>query len=114
MLPKKYRFSKPDKPVWLKAKKNKINADYFDILYFYSNSIKNPKIIISAGVKVANLATKRHKIKRVINEALYGLLPKINKNIFILIIVKKSCLDKTLKEISAEIEKVFKQRGIIK
>ncbi len=79
------------------------------------NFKKQLKLAVAVGLKISKSAVKRNRAKRQIREALRLLLQnnKIRSGNYILVVAKKSILEKEYAEISQEVELLLKKAGIL-
>jgi ribonuclease P protein component len=89
VLPKSNRLKeeKDFKRVYNKGRYT--NGSYISIKYLYLNYNSATKIGVVVSKKINNKATVRNKIKRQINDVFGYILDKIQKNVYIIVTVKK-------------------------
>jgi ribonuclease P protein component len=106
MLPKKYKLPKKEIKEILNLGKT-YNSDNF-ILKYRLNNKKECRALIIISLKVSKKATIRNLIKRRIHQILYLLFKTFEAKLDIVLIVKKTILDKTFKQIAQELNEAFK------
>jgi len=110
MLPKTYRLP-------LKTELNRLKKDgqifqgkFFGLLLSSGNSSADTsRFAVIVSNKIDKRAVKRNKIRRLINEALKSLWPKIRTGVEGVFLVKKTATEATFEEIKNEIEELFKK-----
>lgn len=109
MLNKKYRITSDKfRRIWKTAKSYQ---GFFLSLKLLINN--ETKIAIVVGKSISKLATDRNKIKRMISAELEKYLPKFSNCNYMVIIAKKSIKDAKQKQVSDELEKMFKMARVI-
>ena len=113
MLSKKYRLKKK-KDFERVYKSGKTIKQDFLLFRILENGLENPRIGIVISKKTLSKATVRNLVKRRIREAVRHFLPRISKNVDIIITAKKrASKDKDLEEIKILIEQAFIKAEII-
>lgn len=107
MLPKKYRLSLKRDFLRIKKSGRYLNGELITLLYCLSPVQAGPRFGFIVSKKISNLATKRNRIKRLLHEAVWSLLPQIKVNGEFILLAKPAILNKNLKEIKGEILKLF-------
>ena len=110
MLPKTYRLPLKTELNRLKKDGQILQGKFFGLLLSpdnLNNEISRFAVIVSN--KIDKRAVKRNKIRRLINEALKSLWPKIKIGVEGVFLVKKTATKATFEEIKNEIEKLFKK-----
>ncbi|MCJ7804290.1 ribonuclease P protein component [Patescibacteria group bacterium] len=110
MLPKTYRLP-------LKTELNRLKKDgqifqgkFFGLLLSPGNlNNDTSRFAVIVSNKIDKRAVKRNKIRRLINEVLKSLWPKIKTGVEGVFLVKKTATEATFEEIKNEIEKLFKK-----
>ena len=113
MLVLKYRLRKKKdfEKIYKLGKTTKQDFLLFRIL---ENKIENPRIGIVISKKTLSKATARNLVKRRIREAVRHFLPKISKNVDIIITAYKgTSKEKSFEEIKTLIEQAFIKAKII-
>ncbi len=113
MLVLKYRLRKKKdfEKIYKLGKTTKQDFLLFRIL---ENEIENPRIGIVISKKTLSKATARNLVKRRIREAVRHFLPKISKNVDIIITAcKGASKEKSFEEIKTLIEQAFIKAKII-
>lgn len=107
MLPKQYRLSRIELNR-VKKKGTLIQGNLFSLLVSRQQEAKQASqfgFIIST--KIHKRAIKRNRVKRLLNEAIYSLLPKIKPGFETVFLAKKRIIDAGLEEIGVEVERLF-------
>lgn len=118
MLPKCYRL--PLQGYWPKIKKKgEIYHGRFLTLFVgppppQNSSEEAAKFGFIVSNKISKKATVRNRIKRLLREAAWELLPKVKDNLALVISGKTNAVGKSLKEIKDELEKLCKTARILK
>ena len=110
MLPKTYRLPLKTELNRLKKDGQILQGKFFGLLLSpdnLNNEISRFAVIVSN--KIDKRAVKRNKIRRLINEALKSLWPKIKIGVEGVFLVKKTATKATFEEIKNEIEELFKK-----
>lgn len=105
MLARKNRFSLTTNYQKLKNQGKWLNFPFFNLLYSYHLKNNVPLVAIVVGVKVSRLSARRHRIKRLISEAVRSTLLSLPPNLTMAIFAKKEINEKSLGEIKTELEK---------
>lgn len=79
---------------------------------FLANNLDSCRFGFVTGLKVSKKSVVRNKIRRRLSESVKLLTPLINKNFDILIFAKTKIAEKNQKEITRDVEDVFKKAGI--
>ncbi len=107
MLPKQFRL-KGNKFEKIKSKGKSLYSPVF-ILLHHKSSASSPQIGYIVSSRVAKKAVTRNRIKRLLREATRPHLSLLPKNKNIIVIAKKTILNKKLNTISKALEKTFNQ-----
>lgn len=78
-----------------------------------SSRFSFPRFAFIISTKISKKATQRNRAKRVLSEAVRGLLPKLKFSFDAVFLGKKSLIGKSFSEIQAEVEKVFRKSGLM-
>ncbi len=70
-------------------------------------SYQPPRLAFIISKKIHKKAIKRNRVRRLLVEAVRGILPKIKPGFDFVFLVKKTILEKKLLEIKNEVEKFF-------
>lgn len=114
MLPQKYRLSLRTELKRVKTTGRLIYGRLFSLLVSKQLMHGKPSrfaFIISS--KVHKRAVKRNQAKRLLSEAIYGLMSKIKPGFDGVFLAKEAIIGKELIEIKREVEKIFRQAGLV-
>lgn len=118
MLPKIYRLSLRDQLPKIKNEGRIYHGMSATIIVGKKLYSPNPEGVSRFGFIVSNRVSKsavaRNRIRRLLREAVYERLSRVNPGLSIVIIGKQKIVGKQLKEIGIELEKLFIVAGIIK
>lgn len=114
MLAKKHRLT--GRSVLEEVKKNGslYQADSFGILVRKGIEDRPSRFAFIVSTKISKVAVDRNKAKRRLREAVKQNIEKTANGYEVIFLAKKKTLEKSSKEISSEVEKVFKESGLIK
>lgn len=115
MLPKQHRLSLRTGLKKVKKQGTLIQGDLFSLLISRQQGIKQPSrfgFIIST--KIHKKAVKRNRVKRLLSEAIQGLLLKIEPGFETVFLVRKKVIDASLSEIEKGVKKLFIEAGVMK
>lgn len=114
MLLKKHRLPLRTELKRIKKEGILIQGDLFSLLVSRQprkNQFSRFGFIIST--KIHKKAVKRNRVKRLLNEAILGLLPKIKPGFDVVFLAKKKIIEADLKEIKREVKKLFAKAGMV-
>ena len=112
MLPKKYRLHDYQEVEKVKKEGKLYQSPLFGILVFKKDDQTTSRFSFIISTKISKKATERNRAKRVLSEAVRGLLPKVKPGFDAVFLGKKSLIGKNKKEIETEIEMVFRKSGL--
>lgn len=114
MLPRKHRLPLRTELKRVKKKGTLIQGRLFSLLVSHQpkkNQLSRFGFIIST--KIHKKAVKRNRVKRLLNEAILGLMPKIKLGFDAIFLAKKKIIGADLKEIEREVKKLFAKAGMV-
>lgn len=114
MLAKKHRLTGRSVLEEVKKEGSLYQADSFGILVRKGVEIRPSRFAFIVSTKISKTAVDRNKVKRRLREAVKQNIEKIVKGYDVVFLAKKMTLERSIKEIAGEVEKVFKESGLIK
>ena len=109
-LKKSLRLKKKKDIQKVKQEGNIIHTPLFSVLYL-DNQKKGPKFGFVVSKKIDKIAVKRNKVRRRLAEAVRSLLPKLKKDIYVLVLAKQSVKKadfEQINEIFLKIKPIFR------
>jgi len=125
MLPKPYRLQDSQEVEKVKKEGKLYQSSFFGLLVLKRtlsaptelsvNSVEGSpsRFCFIVSTKLSKKATKRNRAKRVLSEAVRGLLPEIKPGFNGIFLGKKSLIGKNFSEIQEEINKIFCKSGMM-
>lgn len=110
MLPKQYRLPLRTEFKRIKKEGKLFPGRFFSLLVSHQPPATNyqpPRLAFIISKKIHKKAIKRNRVRRLLVEAVRGILPKIKPGFDFVFLVKKTILEKKLLEIKNEVEKFF-------
>jgi ribonuclease P protein component len=114
MLAKKYRLTGSSILEEVKKEGTLYQADSFGILVRKRKEDKPSRFAFIISTKISKIAVARNKAKRRLREAVKQNIDKVVEGYDVVFLTKKMTLERSSKEITSEVEKVFKEAGLIK
>lgn len=114
MLAKKHRLIGRSILEEVKKEGALYQADSFGILVRKRKEDKPSKFAFIVSTKISKIAVVRNKAKRRLREAVKQNIDKVAKGYDVVFLTKKTTLERSSKEITSEVEKIFKESGLIK
>lgn len=114
MLAKKYRLTGISILEEVKKEGSLYQADSFGILVRKRTGDEPSRFAFIVSTKISKIAVERNKAKRRLREAVKQHIGKIVKGYDVVFLAKKMTLERSSKEITSEVERVFKESGLIK
>jgi ribonuclease P protein component len=114
MLAKKYRLTGSSVLEDVKKEGSLYQSGSFGILVRNRKDDEASRFAFIVSTKISKIAVKRNKAKRRLREAVKQNTNKVSKGYDVVFLTKKMTLEKSSKEIAKEVEKVFKESGLIK
>lgn len=112
MLSLKHRLKK-DRDFEKVFKKGRAHKNPFFSIKFHPNRVGSVRVGIVVGRKVSPKSTERNKLKRRIRESLKTFLPKIKRNIDIVIVSFSRSRDLDFRQIKEDIEDLLKKARLL-
>ena len=124
MLPKQYRLPLRTEFKRIKKEGKLFPGRFFSLLVSHQPqaiprteprgeaSYQPPRLAFIISKKIHKKAIKRNRVRRLLVEAVRGILPKIKPGFDFVFLVKKTILEKKLSEIKNEVEKFFDNEKI--
>ncbi len=109
MLPKIHRLPLRTEFKKLKLEGCLVRGNFFSLLIRKRNNGLPSRIAFIVSKKVHTQSTKRNRVRRLLSEAVYSLLPKYKNNFDAVFLVRQTIIGQELPEIINEVEKVFTQ-----
>ena len=113
MLPKKYRLPLKTEFNRLKKEGKLFQGKLFGLLLTSQNGRDLFRTAFVISNKIHKKAVKRNKARRLINEIIYELLPKIKKGFDGVFLAKKSIIKADYKQIKKEMLTVLKKAHLL-
>ncbi len=107
-LPKKYRLKKRKDFAQVKIKGKLINQSLFGFLILEGQNNPFPVFGFIVSKKVSLRAVKRNRVRRLLAEAVYPLLPQVKPGAKIIILAKKGLVQADLEKVKKEVANVLK------
>lgn len=108
MLPKQYRLPLRTEFKRIKKEGKLFSGKFFSLLVNKQPAGNRPsRFAFIISKKIHKKAIKRNRVRRLLVEAVRGILPKIKPGFDFVFLVKKTILEKKLSEIKNEVEKFF-------
>jgi ribonuclease P protein component len=114
MLAKKYRLTGRSVLEEVKKGGSLYQADSFGILVRKRTEDEPSKFAFIVSTKISKIAVDRNKAKRRLREAVKQNIEKVVNGYDVIFLAKKKTLEKKSEEITSEVNKVFKESGLIK
>ena len=114
MLAKKYRLTGRSVLEEVKKEGSLYQADSFGILVRKRTEDEPSKFAFIVSTKISKIAVERNKVKRRLREAVKQKIDKVVNGYDVIFLAKKKTLEKKSEEITSEVEKIFKESGLIK
>lgn len=114
MLAKKYRLTGRSVLEEVKKEGTLYQADSFGVLVRKRTENKPSRFAFIVSTKISKAAVERNKAKRKLREAVKQKINKVADGYDVLFLTKRNTLDRKSKDITREVEKVFKESGLIK
>lgn len=96
----------------LREKGKMVHGTYLSLVYI-PNSLTASRFGIVVSTKISKLATRRVEVKRKLRDGIRNLLPKFTKSYDILILTKRSILDKDAGILENDLKEVFAKAKLI-
>lgn len=112
MLPKKHRLSKHAEVTTTTARGRSFFSQSFIIKFLANPKLALPKVTTIASAKVSKSAVVRNRLKRVVRHAIAEHVGKIKSGQYV-IILKRSAITKTGRELAEEVSLALKKSKII-
>ncbi|HUS52021.1 MAG TPA: ribonuclease P protein component [Candidatus Bathyarchaeia archaeon] len=113
MLPKKHRLPLRTDLVEIKKKGKLFQGELFSLLVAKTDKSKPARFSFIISTKIHKRAVKRNQARRLLIEAIRSFLPQVKPGFDALFLAKKKLVGKKLKEVSLEVENLFKKTGIV-
>ena len=110
MLKKKYRLTKRKQFNYIYRKGRSAHSELVTLVFSYCK-MPNIKVGFSASKKVGN-SVKRHRVLRLMREAVKPFMDKMTPNHNYIFIAKEGAAEKALAEISKCVESVLTRAGL--
>lgn len=114
MLAQKHRLTGRSVLEEVKKEGSLYQSDLFGILVHKRKDDEPSKFAFIVSTKISKIAVARNKAKRKLREAVNKKIEKVVKGYDVLFLAKKTTLETKSKEIEKEVEKTFKESGLIK
>ena len=114
MLAKKYRLTGRSILEEVKKEGSLYQADSFGILVRKRIEDKPSRFAFIVSTKISKIAVERNKAKRRLREAVKQHIDKVVKGYDVVFLTKKKTLERRSEDLASEVEKVFKESGLIK
>lgn len=114
MLAKKYRLTGRSVLEEVKKEGSLYQADSFGILVRKRTEDEPSRFAFIVSTKISKAAVDRNKAKRRLREAVKQSIDKIVNGYDVLFLAKKKTLERKSEDIASEVEKIFKESGLIK
>jgi len=117
VLPRRYRLQNYQEIEKVKKEGKLYQISFFGLLILkrtLSEAEGLPtRFAFIVSKKLSKKAVQRNRAKRLLSEAVRGLLPKVKPGFDIIFLGKKSLIGKSFSEIQVEVEKVFRKSGLL-
>lgn len=107
MLPAKNRLTKRIDFNLTKTKGKLVQTNYFGVLIAKTLPTNPPRFGIIVSTKVSKLAVARNRLKRQIRQCVRELLPNVSGGFDFVILVKRSAVGESQKNLKEALEKVI-------
>ncbi len=114
MFAKKYRLTGRSVLEEVKKEGSLYQADSFGILVRKGAEDRPSRFAFIVSTKISKTAVDRNKAKRRLREAVRQNIEKVVNGYDVIFLAKKKTLERRSEEITSEVEKVFRESGLIK
>ncbi|MBU0572642.1 ribonuclease P protein component [Patescibacteria group bacterium] len=114
MLAKKHRLTGRSILEEVKKKGSLYQADSFGILVSKRTDDEPSRFAFIVSTKISKTAVDRNKAKRKLREAVNQKIGKVANGHDVVFLAKKMTLERKSEDLTREVEKVFKESGLIK
>lgn len=113
MLPKENRLKGVEIEQLLKTNKKPVFSSSFSLIIGKKN-INKTQFGFVVSTKISKKAVKRNKVKRLLRKIVRELLPNIKNGYQVVVLTKRSIVDKKENDLKKEFEKSLNSHGLIK
>ena len=114
MLAKKYRLKGRSILEEVKREGTLYQTDSFGVLVLKRTKDEPSRFAFIVSTKISKKAVERNMAKRRLREAVKQKISKVVNGYDVLFLAKKKTLEKKSKEMTSEVERVFKESGLIR
>ena len=113
MLPKKFRLHDYQEVEKVKKEGKLYQSPLFGLLVLEKPGQATSRFSFIVSTKLSKKAVQRNHLKRLLSEAVRGLLPKVKPGFDLVFLGKKSLIGKSLSEIQIEVNNIFCKSGLM-
>lgn len=114
MLPRENRLTKKKEFDRVLKKGAVIQSPSFGLFFVKEDDLAPSCFGIVISNKISRLANRRNRVKRIIREALRGLLARIEPGFSFVFLSRRSIIDRTHEELEVEIKDVLRRAGALR
>jgi len=113
MLPKERRLVNEYDFRRVRLNGKRIIAHPFTLFYLKSSASATTRFGLVVSNKIDRRATARNRVKRLFREGLISLLPRVKSGFDIVLVVRRSALERDARALWLELEEILGKAGIL-